>query len=299
MRGLDKWLRLIRANFLLLTPAVFSSGLSASIYDGHPLRIFDLILALIAALFTHISVNVLNNYFDYVSGIDAKTTKTPFSGGVEVLLRGEVRPQRALCAGLAFWGGAGMIAIRFLRLFPRALLPIVLFASISILVYTKYLSRISGLSEPIAGVNFGLMSLWAYATQAGSLGLTSLIVFVPVSVLVGILLFLNEFPDVEPDTSAGRRHWVILLGRRRASRIYALLLALTYLYLVASVLLRFMPITSLLALATCPLAIKAARIVLTGYNELKSLIRAMALNVFVVLGTIALLAAGLVIGSVF
>lgn len=39
------------------------------------------ILVLIGGLSAHISVNTLNDYLDFLSGLDFKTLKTPFSGG--------------------------------------------------------------------------------------------------------------------------------------------------------------------------------------------------------------------------
>ncbi len=38
-------------------------------------------LALLGAFLAHISVNTLNEYFDFKSGLDLETIKTPFSGG--------------------------------------------------------------------------------------------------------------------------------------------------------------------------------------------------------------------------
>ena len=41
------------------------------------------VLAFIGLLLAHISVNTLNDYFDYRSGIDLETRRTPFSGGID------------------------------------------------------------------------------------------------------------------------------------------------------------------------------------------------------------------------
>ena len=46
----------------------------------------DLMLVLIGAVSAHISVNTFNEYFDFLSGLDAKTVKTPFSGGSGALV---------------------------------------------------------------------------------------------------------------------------------------------------------------------------------------------------------------------
>jgi 1,4-dihydroxy-2-naphthoate octaprenyltransferase len=69
-----------RANFLPLTVMIVSAGLAASFYAYRVFNPMDAVLALIGALLTHATVNVFNNYFDYRSRIDERTTKTPFSG---------------------------------------------------------------------------------------------------------------------------------------------------------------------------------------------------------------------------
>jgi 1,4-dihydroxy-2-naphthoate octaprenyltransferase len=110
---------------------------------------------------------------------------------------------------------------------------------------------------------------------------------------VGTLLFLNEFPDVEADLSVGRRNLVILLGRRRASRLYALLIASAYLYLILSTFWGLLPKTCLIVLLTLPIASKAVRGVLSHHDDVAAMIPAMASNVLLVLSTIALTSLGL------
>jgi len=38
-------------------------------------------LALLGAFLAHVSVNTLNEYYDFKSGLDLETIRTPFSGG--------------------------------------------------------------------------------------------------------------------------------------------------------------------------------------------------------------------------
>ena len=61
---LKSLLMVARAPFLFLTVSCISVGFAAAVYDGffNSLHVF---LALIGSLLAHISVNVLNEYFDY------------------------------------------------------------------------------------------------------------------------------------------------------------------------------------------------------------------------------------------
>ena len=285
-----------RANFLLLTIAIVAAGLSASLYAHGAFNPFDALLVLIGALFTHMAVNVFNNYFDYRSKIDARTTKTPFSGGVSILVEGKMKPATAFGVGLLCLIGACGIGMYFLARQFYPLFPILLYGLVAICLYTPVFSRIHALSEIVAGTGFGFMGLGAYVTQARVVDAAGIAVFVPVSILVGLLLFLNEFPDVEADKAAGRKHVVILFGRKTSAWIYVIFLVATYLSILLSVAMTAAPLAVLISLITTPIAYKAMRIVLKNYDRIPELVPAMGLNVTIILSTIALLAAGFLIG---
>jgi 1,4-dihydroxy-2-naphthoate octaprenyltransferase len=285
-----------RANFLLLTIAIVAAGLSASLYAHGVFNPLDALLVLIGALFTHMAVNVFNNYFDYRSKIDARTTKTPFSGGVSILVEGKMKPATAFAVGLLCLIGAGVIGMYFLARQFYPLFLILLYGLVAICFYTPVFSRIHALSEIVAGTGFGFMGLGAYVTQARVVDAAGIAVFVPVSILVGLLLFLNEFPDVEADKAAGRKHVVILVGRKTSSWIYVIFLVATYLSILLSVAMTAAPLAVLISLITTPIAYKAMRIVLKNYDRIPELVPAMGLNVTIIISTIALLAAGFLIG---
>lgn len=288
--------KIIRANFLPLAVVIVVAGLAAAFYSRHTLKPIDGLLALIGATLTHASVNTFNNYFDYRSRIDAKTVKTPFSGGVDVLVTGSMKPSHALAAAIAALAGAALVGVYFLVRFFDVLFPIVLAGFVLIVFYTPILSRVHGLSEVAAGAGFGLMGLGTYVTQTGKIEGPGLAVFVPVTILVGLLLFLNEFPDVDADREGGRRHLVILLGRERARWLYVGGLVATYVSVVLAVALSAAPVATLLSLVTVPIAYKASRITLTSHGQVPNLLPALGLNVILILSTISLLAVGFGLG---
>ena len=70
-----------RLPFLILTPVCVFLGASLAYEQS---KLFDLgllFLITISAIFAHIIVNTLYVYFDFKSGLDLKSAKTPFSGG--------------------------------------------------------------------------------------------------------------------------------------------------------------------------------------------------------------------------
>jgi len=285
-----------RANFLPLAIVIVFAGLAAALYSHRTLNGLDALVVLIGATLTHASVNAFNNYFDYKSKIDAKTPKTPFSGGIDLLVKGTAKPTVALATAIACLIGASVCGIYFLIRLFYVLLPMVLYGLFVIVLYTPVLARIHGVSEVVAGSGFGFMGLGTYATQTGTIDSVGLAVFVPVTILVAMLLFLNEFPDADVDRTAGRRHVVILAGRRKAAFIYVSCLVAMYASIVIAVVGRVAPFPILISLATTPIAYKASRIALKNYDKIPELIPALGANVIMILSTISLLAVGFTIG---
>ncbi len=284
-----------RANFLPLAIIIAFTGLAAAFYAHGIFHPLDGLLVVIGALLTHAAVNVFNNYFDYRSMVDARTTKTPFSGGVDILVQGKMRPSVAFGTGSLCLLGAALIGAYFLTHVFYPLFPILLYGLVAICLYTPLLSKVPAMSEIIAGSGFGLMALGAYVTQAGVVDGAGISILVPVSILVGLLLFLNEFPDMEADKTSGRRHVVILLGRRHSAWIYITGLVATYAAIAVAVATRAAPATVAISLVTIPIAYKAARIALKQYDQAPGLVPALASNVMVVLFTILLIGIGFLI----
>lgn len=290
------WLMLIRAPFLLLSVVLVLLGTSVAVYDGYFNALY-FILALVGLVLLHISVNVLNNYFDYKSGIDKETKKTPFSGGVDVLVDGTIKPSAAYGVGLATLLIGLLIGIYFFYNVGFELLPLVAVGIFSVYFYTPLLSKLH-IGEAFAGLGLGTLPVMgAYFVQTGMFNLPALVASIPSWVLTHNLLLLNEFPDAEADKNAGRRHLVISLGKRNAGIYYSFLLVAMYLWIVGVVVLGYMPYPVLISLLTIPKALAAMKGALKDYDKFEELIPAQGANVQTVLGTHFLLALGFIIAS--
>ena len=287
-----------RANFLPLTIVIVLAGLAAAFYSHRSILPIDAVLVMMGALLTHASVNAFNNYFDYRSKIDAKTPKTPFSGGVNVLVEGIMKPSEALAVCLFTIIGAALIGIYFLVRLFNVLLPLIVYGAFIIVLYTPVLSRAPALSEIVAGSGFGLMGLGVYVTQTGLIDATGVAILTPITILVALLLFLNEFPDAEVDRVGGRRHIVILLGKRGSAWLYVTGQAATYVSIILAVAIGDAPFPVLLSLLSLPIAYKAAQLTLKNYNRTSDLVPALGLNVLFILSTISLMACGFAVASV-
>ena len=288
---------LTRANFLPLTIVIVLAGLAAAFYSHRTFLPIDAALVMVGALLTHASVNAFNNYFDYRSKIDAKTPKTPFSGGVDILVKGMMKPSEALTVCLFTLICAALIGVYFLVRLFNVLLPLIVYGAIIIVFYTPVLSRVPALSEIVAGSGFGLMGLGVYVTQAGLIDAAGIAILIPITILVALLLFLNEFPDAEVDRVGGRRHIVILLGKKGSAWLYVAGEAATYASIVLAVAVGAAPFPVLVSLLSLPIAYKAGRLTLRNYNRTRDLVPALGSNVLFILSTITLMAFGFAVAS--
>ena len=94
---LAAWLRETRANFLVLSVLlVFIGGAAAFRTIGINHFLFALTIA--GVVLAHISVNLLNEYSDWKTGIDDHTTRTPFSGGSGMMQAGNIAPPQVRAA---------------------------------------------------------------------------------------------------------------------------------------------------------------------------------------------------------
>jgi len=290
------WILETRPQFLLLVPVCVFAGVAASLYMGYSLNPLYFVLAFFGALFAHISVNVLNDYFDYRSGIDLKTQRTPFSGGSGMLPGALLGPKKVLLLGIGSLAVTVLIGIYFIFIYEWTILPIGLLGVALVLLYTPYITKLPGITELVGpGLGFGLIVLGTYFTQTGAYSVMAVVTTVIVGLFVANLLLLNEFPDVEADRSAGRRHIPIILSKRKAAWIYCSIMAIAYTLLIAVVIAEVLPLLALLGLATLPLGIKAIRGALKFHSDTGNLIPAMGMNVQIVLITPLLMSAGVLI----
>ncbi len=294
---LKLWFLETRPQFLTLSVVLAFLGTSIAWYEGY----FHLGYALLAGfglLLTHISVNTLNDYFDYRSGVDLATRRTPFSGGSGIL------PTALLTPGQVFWLGmssfllAVVIGVFFILTKGWLLLPLLLFAAVCILFYTPVILKMPW-PEWAAGLGLGwLPVLGLYFVQTAQYTWHAVIAAVPSGILVHNLLLLNEFPDTKADMGGGRRTLPIVMGGARASLIYSALTMTVYLWVIGWAIAGVMPAFCLIALLTLPFALKAIK-GSRKHQDMAQLIPAMGSNVLVVLLTQLLLGIGYILAGIF
>ncbi|MBO0782162.1 MAG: prenyltransferase [Ktedonobacteraceae bacterium] len=220
---------------LALAPALLGSLLAWAQTVTHqtPLGQFHILhfIATIAALcFVQIGANLLNDYYDYLRGIDTGNPLGP--GGL--IQQGLIKPALVLIFGLSLLGLGAVIGIlAALRGGPLVLL----FGLVGVLCayfYSATLRSLSSLAlgELVSFCIFGpLITLGAYMVQAGP-SMANLLSVLLYSLIPGFLavavIHANNIRDFEGDEHAKKYTLAVLLGPRWSKLLYLLLVAAAY-----------------------------------------------------------------------
>lgn len=284
----------MRLPFLVLPPACVALGAGTAVWTGSDLNFFYLWMAFLGAVCAHISVNALNEYDDFKSGLDFNTRRTPFSGGSGTLPKSPDKAHVALITGLVSMGITAVVGVYFVCVRGVLLLPLGLLGLATIAVYTRWLTRNPFLCLIAPGLGFGpLMVMGTHYVLAGSYSWTAFVASLVPFFLVSDLLLLNQFPDIQADRGIGRNHFPIAVGLKSSVRIYAIFLAGAYLSIVFGCLAGVLPLGSLAALASVVLAVTTVRGAARYAGDIPKLVPYLGRNVVINIITPVLLAISL------
>jgi 1,4-dihydroxy-2-naphthoate polyprenyltransferase len=294
------WLVITRAPFLtativpVLTAAawVFSQGY----VQPFPWSLF--LLAFIGAIALHISANTFNDYFDWKSGTDPANNEyfSPFSGGSRSIELRLITERKLLLVAWSALGVAILAGLPILMARGPLLLLFGLVAAFSVYFYTAPPLRLAarkGLGELLVGLNFGpLLVAGTVFALSGLVTWQAFFVGLPIGLLTTAILWINQFPDMRSDALTGKLNLVVLLGKKRARWGYVLLLAASFGLPVIGVVFGVLPLTSLLILASLPLAVSATRVLFRHYDD-RALVKSNSSTILLHMVAGLLLAAGL------
>jgi 1,4-dihydroxy-2-naphthoate octaprenyltransferase len=294
-------LGVIRPSFLLLTPVCVLLGIAVAYASGVPVDWTACAIAMIGAVAAHVSVNALNEYEDFRSGLDLRTARTPFSGGSGTLVANPTLAEAARLIGL---GALMLTALCGLILVWRVdwgLLPIGVSGLLLVYFYTSKINRNRWLCLIAPGLGFGpLIVVGTHFAITGTWSASAVLASLVPFFLVSNLLLLNQFPDVEADRSVGRDNLPVALGLQRSLGVYGLFAILAFASLGFGVAARLLPPPVLIAIVTFPVAVSVYRgvnrTIRAGGPYAAPLVPSMALNVVLTLLTPTLLSVGLLLG---
>jgi len=301
VKNLKFWLGPARADFLWMDLSCVLLGVGVAMTTvGHAINLLYVLVALVGALAAHVAVNALNEYFDFRSGLDLASDRTPFSGGSGTLREHPEAARGALIMGLGALALAGVIGLFFVWKVGWGLLPLGILGLVTIVLYTPWITHFPLLSLLATGFGFGLLMingvnyvLTGHFTWPSFFG--SLVMFFQGNAL----LLLNQYPDVEADRQVGRRNLPIVWGRRASSWVYGVLLMAVYASLLVGVLFKILPWPGLILFITFPLAVKTVIGVRRHADDLAGLGRYLGYNAILNIFNPALVGLALVLAALF
>lgn len=204
-------------------PVLFATALSYA--TAGVLRPFVSVVLLVICVLMQSAVNVFDDYFDFVKGVDTADDNVEESDSV--LVYNGIDPKKALVLAWGLLVAAFLLGIWIIHIAGFVPLAIALIGAVVVVVYSGGRTPISYLpiGEAVSGfVMGGLIPLACYSVLVGRMDFLVLVWSIPFIVSIGLIMMTNNTCDIEKDTVAGRKTLPVLLGRPRARKLYHALL---------------------------------------------------------------------------
>ncbi|MDQ4006064.1 MAG: prenyltransferase, partial [Actinomycetota bacterium] len=264
-------LRTTRAPFLTATVVPILLGVAIAAAQGR-WSLWLAFLTFFAGAFVHLGLNIANDVFDTMSGADAaNTTPTQFSGGSRVVHYGLVKLRTLVALSAAFYLAG--IGIGIYLALDRGFWPLFWIGAAGVFIsvfYTappfRFVHR--GIGEIAVALGFGpIMLLGAYYVQAQRFTFEAIYASIPVAILIALVLYVNEIPDRAGDAAAGKRTLPVRLSKDAVINLYAAAIWATYLLIAVGAVSGLMPRSTIIALATIPIALRVTRAMRRDYDD--------------------------------
>lgn len=271
MKAIRLWTKAVRpyAYSASLVPVAIG-GLHARFSTGEFSGV-RLGVSLAAGLLLHTAANLWNDYFDFINGVDRQ------GGGIGsgVLVAGEMTPKRcfrgaSICAALAAGAGlwlATQVGWGILVLGALGLLGALFYSAGSFSPKHRALGEVWLFL--LMGVGLTLGGHWA---QTGRFSWGAVAAGMPAALLMTLILYANNLRDIRSDRDAGLRTLPMLFKPTEAKLVAGLILAASYLMTALMAATRRLPMPTLGALLTLPLAFRWYRSAWAGPVEEKHVV---------------------------
>ncbi len=255
--------RLADPKISLASTASIFLGACAAAADG-PLHPGWLAVTVLGIFAIEVAKNASGEIFDFGTDLAvAPQDRSPFSGGKRVLVDGLLtRGETAAISATGYLAGVSAGFWIAAAREPGILwIGIVGFACAWLYHAPPLKLSYCGLGELAVAICYGpLIAAGTYLVQRGRVTLDVVLVSLPLGLLVGAFLWINEFPDYAADRASGKRTWVVRLGRERASRAFGFILGMAFAILAILPLFGLRPVVWFGFVAALPAAAAAHRL---------------------------------------
>lgn len=268
------WLLAARPKTLPAAVAPVLVGIALALRSG-AFRPLPALAALLGALLLQVGVNLANDYFDHVRGVDQPDRKGP----VRVTQSGLIPAEQVRLGMLLVFGAVALLGVYLIAAGGWPILLVGLASILAALAYSggPYPLASHGLGDLFVFVFFGLVAVGGtYFVQARDLPGYVLAAAVPAGLLITAILVVNNLRDIDTDRRAGKRTLAVMLGHRGSVVEFGLLLAGAYLTVLALWLAGPFGPGVVLPWLTLPLAVPLVRTLRTQAADGPAMNRALA-----------------------
>ena len=249
-----------------MTLVVLLSGVALAAWHGYSPPPALVAAAALGSVLLHAMVNVLNDYYDTLYGVDRPEAGTA-TYRPHPLIHGILTPAQVFAMGAAS-GLVGLLLGLFIAFNGRPLaVPLGIAGLAAAFWYTGPPLRLKyvGLGELTTFLVWGpLIFGGGYYVASGKLPVDAAAASVPLGLLVTAVLLANNIRDVGFDSSANVRTLAVRIGRDAAVKLYKALIVVPYLVTALLVATRTLPPLALAVLLTLPKALELYRMFEAG-----------------------------------
>ena len=268
------WMVIMRLPFLSATFVPIFAGAAVTSMLGQDVSWGWLLLTLLAGSLLHIGTNTSNDYFDHISGTDARNynySNKGLNGGSRSIQMGLISPKGILTVAIIAFTLSAVAGIPLIIKSGLSILWLGLIGFFSGLFYTappfKFSSR-KGMGELLIGLNFGpLMVAGSALVQTGQLLPQAFLAGIPIGFLIAAVVYMNEFPDYDSDKATGKNTLIVVFGPEKARAGYVALVASAFASIVILAINGTVPMLSLIALLAVYFGYTATRTLYKYYNN--------------------------------
>lgn len=252
-----------RPPFLTVTFVAVLIGLGCAFGSGIALDPLTASTTMFFALAAHAGINVINDYYDAQSGADAANVKRiyPLTGGSRFIQNEVLSPRQTAILGYSLLVSVIVAGLWLTWQSNSGLILIGLMGLFSGWAYSapplRLMSR--GIGEVAITAGWLLIVVGTDYVQRGQFSLVPVCAGLSYALLVANVLYINQFPDHEGDTAAGKKTLVVRLGPETAKWGYLLIAIFAYGWLVAMIARNLLPQYAAAAALTIVISFSAAR----------------------------------------
>ena len=200
---------------------------AACAFSDHNFSLLMFAAALAGALLIQVSVNLANDYFDFLNHIDTPDRKGPKRMTQSGLIPPKTVRNAFILTMLAALGLGAFLIIQG----GLVILYIVIASLLGVVCYSAgpFPIASNGLGEVFVFIFFGPVAvLGTYYLMAGCVTPAVVIASLPVGLMVTAIIVVNNLRDIRTDAKAGKRTLAVILGPWRTKVEFVLLILISF-----------------------------------------------------------------------